>query len=212
MQAASQATQPSTPSSRGHWPALVSPLPWSLTNDERRPDGLTLGPWYRGLSLVWDATVMDTFAQGHYKHCQTGRFCNHKSWGRKMPKISWPPKPLSLTTSGNWDHWCVWQVHCPFLSGLAKKLVDVSGDPREYQWLHQRLSLAVFKGNAASILACVWVWSNFTCSFSSSCFYCSDHHHCLPLAPVSMCSYCLPNPRSFCKINFPSVVQCYLVH
>jgi len=26
-----------------------------------------------------------------------------------------------------------------------------------------------------------------------------------------MCSYCLPNPRSFCKIHFPSVVQYFLV-
>jgi len=44
--------------------------PVGLTNDGRtpkRPDGLTLGLWYRGLSLVlWDATVVDTFAQGHY--------------------------------------------------------------------------------------------------------------------------------------------------
>jgi len=45
----------------------------------------------------------------------------------------------------------------PFLSGLAKRLVDVSGDPGECQWLHQHLSLAVVKGNAASILACVRV-------------------------------------------------------
>ena len=30
---------------------------------------------------------------------------------------------------------------------------------------------------------------------------CINHHHCLPLAPVSMCSYCLPNPHSFCKIH-----------
>ena len=45
----------------------------------------------------------------------------------------------------------------PFLSGLAKKLVDVSGNPRECQGLHQRLSLAVVRGNAASILACVRV-------------------------------------------------------
>ena len=45
----------------------------------------------------------------------------------------------------------------PLLNGLAKKLVDVSGDPRECQWLHQRLSLAVVRGNAASILACVQV-------------------------------------------------------
>ena len=27
--------------------------------------GLTLGPWYRGRSLVWDTIVVDTFAQGH---------------------------------------------------------------------------------------------------------------------------------------------------
>jgi len=129
-----------------------------------------------------------------------------------MPKISWPPKQLLLTTSGNWDHWCVWQVHCPFFEWSYEKLVDVFGDPKECQWLHQRLYLTVVRGNAASILACVRVWSNFTCSFSSSCFKRTDHHHCLPLAPVSMCSYCLPNPRSFCKIHFPSVVQCYLVH
>jgi len=45
----------------------------------------------------------------------------------------------------------------PCLSCLAKKHVDMSGDPRERQWLHQRLSLAVLRGNAASILACVQV-------------------------------------------------------
>ena len=102
----------------------------------------------------------------------------------------------------------------PLLSGLLKKLVDVSGDPRERQWLHQRLSQAVARGNAASILACVRVWSNFTCSFSSSCFQRTDHHHCLPLAPVTMCSYCLPNPRSFSKIHCSlscAVLPCALV-
>jgi len=44
-----------------------------------------------------------------------------------------------------------------FLSCIANKLVDVSDDPRERQWLHQRLSLAVVRGNAASILACTQV-------------------------------------------------------
>jgi len=45
----------------------------------------------------------------------------------------------------------------PFLSCLAKKLVDISGNLRERQWLHQCLSLAVVRGNTASILACVQV-------------------------------------------------------
>ena len=39
-----------------------------LTNDGRRSDGLTFGPWYWGLSLVQDATDVGTFAQGHYKN------------------------------------------------------------------------------------------------------------------------------------------------
>ena len=50
----------------------------------------------------------------------------------------------------------------PFLSCLAKKLVDISGDPMEGQWLHQRLSLTMVRGNTASILACVQVWSGFS--------------------------------------------------
>jgi len=39
-------------------PSTLEPV--GLTGDRRRPDGLTLGPWYRGLSLVWDATIVDT--------------------------------------------------------------------------------------------------------------------------------------------------------
>jgi len=37
-----------------------------VTRYGRRPDGLTLNPWYRGRSLVWDTTVAYTFAQSHY--------------------------------------------------------------------------------------------------------------------------------------------------
>jgi len=33
---------------------------------DRRPDGLTLNPWYKGRSPVLDATVVDTFAESHY--------------------------------------------------------------------------------------------------------------------------------------------------
>ena len=45
-------------------PSVLEPV--GLTRDRRRPDGLRLNPWYRGRSLVWDTTVVDTFAEGHY--------------------------------------------------------------------------------------------------------------------------------------------------
>jgi len=48
----------------------------------------------------------------------------------------------------------------PFLSSLAKKLVGMSGHPRERQCFYLHVSLAVVKGNTASILACMQDWSS----------------------------------------------------
>ena len=45
-------------------PTVLEPV--GLTKDRTRPDALTPNPWYRGRSLVWDATVVDTFAETHY--------------------------------------------------------------------------------------------------------------------------------------------------
>ena len=94
-----------------------------------------------------------------HSQCRYTRQCINWCWDRQMPSCQ-----LLFSTSCNRNHWCVWQVHCPLLplSCLAKKLVGISGDPREGQWLHQRLSLAVVRGNTASILACVQVWSDFS--------------------------------------------------
>ena len=68
MWAASPDTHPSTPFSKGHWPTLISSVlePVGLTEDKRRPDGLTLNPWYRGRNLIWDVTVVKTFSPSHY--------------------------------------------------------------------------------------------------------------------------------------------------
>ena len=129
-----------------------------------------------------------------------------------MPKISWPPKQLPLTTSGNWDHWCVWQVHYPFSEQSCEETCRCVWRPQGMPVAPAASVPGCGQGKCCQHIDLFASWSNFTCSFSSSCFERTDHHHCLPLTPISMCSYCLPNPRSFCKIHFPSVVQYYLVH
>jgi len=156
-------------------PSTLEPV--GLTNDRRRSDGLTLGPWYKGLSLVWDATVMNAFPRGHYKDTarQTG-FMNTKAEDAKCQKnhdlqSNYHFPPVVIETTGMYG-----KSTAPFLSGLAKKLVDVSGDTREHQWLHQHLSLAVVRGNTASILACVQglsdiIHSFFSCMSSESSFF-----------------------------------------
>jgi len=107
---------------------------------------------------MWDATVVDTFAQGHDKDsARQAGFAATKAEVAKCQKYhdlqsNYHFQPVVIETTG------VYVIStAPFLSGLSKKLVDVSGDSRERQRLHQRLSLAVVRGNAASILACVQV-------------------------------------------------------
>jgi len=136
-------------------PSVLEPV--GLTKD-RRPDGLTLNPWYRGRSLVWDATVVDTFAESHYivSAAIPGSVATDAETDkcRKYNDLldNYYFQPIAIETTGVYG-----KSTAPFLSCLAKKLVDISGVPREGQWLHQRLSLAVVRGNTASILACVHV-------------------------------------------------------
>ncbi len=42
-------------------PSVLEP-PGLATSDNKRPDGLTLMPWERGMSLIWEATVVDALA------------------------------------------------------------------------------------------------------------------------------------------------------
>jgi len=58
-------------------------------------------------------------------------------------------QPVAIKTTGVYG-----KSTALFLSCFAKKLVDMSSDPRERQsqWLHQRLSLAMVRGNAANMI------------------------------------------------------------
>jgi len=138
-------------------PSVLEPV--GLTRDIRRwSDGLTLNPWYRGRSLVWDATVVDTFAENHYivSTAIPGSVATDSETDkcRKYNDLldNYYFQPVAIETTGVYG-----KSTAPVLSCLAKKLVDISSDSREDQWPHQRLSLAVVRGNTASILACVQV-------------------------------------------------------
>ena len=71
----------------------------------------------RGRSLVWDVTVVDTFAESNYIDRQRNNWC----WNRKMPEIQWPSWQLLLSTSCNRNHWRVRQVHSPLLELSCKE-------------------------------------------------------------------------------------------
>ena len=165
--------------------------------------------------LVWDATVVDTFAQGHQAYKDSARqagFAATKAEAAKCQKYhdlksNYHFQPVAIETTGQYG-----KSTSPFLSGLTKKLVDVSGDPRERQWLHQCLSLAVVRENAASILACVCKFDLilpvlFLAAFNILTTITAYHlplYRCVAIAfQILVLSV---------RFIVPSVVQCYLVH
>ena len=158
-------------------PSTLDPV--GLIGDERKPGGLTLIPWYRGLSLVWGATP---FLSVTTKQRHSGRHCSNRRGDAATCQNT-----MTLTTTA-FNHLqskplVYGKSTDPCKSCLAKKRVHVSGDPRKRQWFHQRLALAVVGRNAARILAYVQVCSDFIYSRYTNQYY------CMPLALISMHIY-----------------------
>lgn len=53
-----------------HIPANLEPTGLSR-NDGKRPDGVTLTPWFKEKPLIWDATCVDTFADSYLTKTST---------------------------------------------------------------------------------------------------------------------------------------------
>jgi len=99
MQAASQGIQPSTPSSRGHWPALVSPPLWSMLAWLMMEGGRMARLWAPGREAwAWCGTqrLWTLLLRATIKTPPDSLVLRPQN-----AKISRPPKQLPLSTSGN---------------------------------------------------------------------------------------------------------------
>ena len=122
--------------------------------DGKRPDGLTVMPFSEGRSLVWDATCTDSFSktaigETAYKPGSAAT----KAEARKRTTYStllstYRFEPVAVETTG-----VLGESSARFIAELGKRISACTGDRRETQWLRQRLSIAVVRGNAASVLA-----------------------------------------------------------
>lgn len=123
-------------------------------DDGKRPDGMTLIPWAKGQSLVWDATCVDTFANSYLKMTSTRAgsaadqaVTRKHNLYRKIKDQNYNFVALAVETMGSWS-----AEAKKFFHSLGKRLEKVSGDPRSGQFLYQRISLAIQKNNAACIM------------------------------------------------------------
>ncbi|KAJ4432237.1 hypothetical protein ANN_20853 [Periplaneta americana] len=134
-------------------PSILEPSGISHS-DGKRPDGLTLVPWRVGKSLIWDSTCVDTLAPSHLSStsktpgsaAESAAVSKHHKYKHLADNYIFVP--FAVETFGSW---CIEAK--ALISTIGRSLVQLSGDPRSSQYLHQRIGITIQCGNATSILA-----------------------------------------------------------
>ena len=133
--------------------------PWDLCRrDGKRPDGLSIIPWARGRTLVWDVTCWDSFAPSniHLSSSRAGLLADHAATKKRVlyAKLSTCPHflPNAFESTG-----ALGQDALDFVYDLAKRCRRLSYDPLSYLKLCQRISVCIQNFNAISILGCCTV-------------------------------------------------------
>ena len=122
-----------------------------LRSDGKRPDGMTIIPWSRGQLLVWDATCCDIFAASHIGAAVS----EPGAWAAKADKVSkychldtcYQFVPVAVETCGTFG-----PQAGEFFRELGRRVRRATLEPNAYKYLVQRISVAVQRGNAASVL------------------------------------------------------------
>ena len=117
-------------------------------------NGLTLVPWERGQSLIWDATVVDALAPSRLSSGTASQFSaaseaeNHKtSKYADLINRGYIFAPVAFEIQGG----CGPQT-LKFLKTLGRKLNKTTQEPKSSFYMKQRISIAIQVGNAASVL------------------------------------------------------------
>ena len=131
---------------RAQIPAVKEPVSL-IRDDNKRPDGTTLLPWARGKPMAWDVTVPDTYAESHISSTVVkAHAAAHRAAQNKTEKYaSLAICPFAIETAGAWQETAI-----EVTQEIGRRITVVTEDTRETEFLFQRLSMALQRGNAVS--------------------------------------------------------------
>lgn len=132
-------------------PAALEPVGLSR-EDGKRVDGMSLIPWSRGSSIIWDATCTDTFAPSNLRYSTraAGRAAENAAQRKTRKYQSLIDQnycfiPFTVETMGTWSMDAI-----RFFDELSKMIALKTHEPRSKSFLRQRISMAIQRGNAAA--------------------------------------------------------------
>ena len=110
-------------------------------------------PWRSGKLLVWDATCPDTFAPSFsvLASSEAGLVAAQAEEKKRSKYLHLASDhsftPVAIETSG-----VIGPQSLVFLHELGRRLEQTTGEANSRAYLFQRLSIAIQRGNAASVL------------------------------------------------------------
>jgi hypothetical protein len=136
-------------------PSMLEPSSLSR-EDGKRPDGLTILPWANGRCLIWDVTCPDTLAASHLDRAvlAPGTVANDAEQRKRTKYFSLAARyhfvPITIETLGS-----LGEEAMQFFRDVGHRVAAETGEPRSLQFLLQRVSVAVQRGNAACVVGTV---------------------------------------------------------
>ncbi|OXA61805.1 RFX-like transcription factor daf-19 [Folsomia candida] len=133
-------------------PCIKEP-PGCARADGKKPDGLTMVPWARGRSLVWDFTCADTFAPSHLlatskrpgAAAETAHNAKNRKYAFLLDRFLFVP--VAMETTGVWA-----KEGLHLIEAIGERIATTTGESRAKSFLIQRMSVAIQRGNVAAIL------------------------------------------------------------
>lgn len=134
-------------------PATLEPI-GLFRDDGKRPDGMSLIAWSKGRCLVWDATCIDTLAPSYIntskKKSGGAAEIQAKKKRNKYKSIidkNYEFIAFAVETMGPWSEEAI-----NFANKLGERLINETGEQRAKLFFMQNISIALQRGNAASVM------------------------------------------------------------